>query len=245
MKETSLGVIGGMGPKATAVFFEKVVENTSASKDQDHINMVILNHATLPDRTSTILENKAEDFLQAIHRDIKLLEIAGVSNIAIPCNTAHYFYDKLVEMTDLNIINMVEETVKKILKKYGAGSRVGILATQGTLSSGIYEEACKKFDLELFVPEEDVRERTMKIIYDNIKCNLDVEATEIEDIILDMLSKHKCQCVIIACTELSCIKLRTEVAKHCVDAMNVLVEKSIELSGKVQKLKEDVCKKVE
>lgn len=235
MKQFKLGVIGGMGPKATAVFFEKVVENTAANKDQDHIDMVILNHATLPDRTSTILENKAEDFLKAIRGDFKLLELAGVSNIAIPCNTAHYFYEKLVEMTDINIINMVEETTKKILMKYGEGARIGILATQGTLSSGIYGEACKKFNLELFTPDEDVRERIMKIIYDNIKCNLDVEPAEVEDIILGMLSKHECQCVIIACTELSCIKLREEVAKHCIDAMNVLVEKSIQLSGKLEK----------
>ena len=242
MESKSLGVIGGMGPKATAVFFEKVVENTEAAKDQDHIDMIILNHATIPDRTSTIFENKSEDFLASIQKDIKLLEAAGVANIAIPCNTAHYFYDDMLEMTNINIINMIEETVKIIHKQYGEGSRVGILATQGTLSSGIYEEACRKYKLDLYVPEEAVRERTMKIIYDNIKCALNIDSSEIEEIIKDLINKEKCKCVIIACTELSCINLSPEVSKHCIDAMNVLIERSIELSGKRIKRTEG-CKK--
>ena len=237
MDYKSLGVIGGMGPKATAVFFEKVVENTSANRDQDHIDMVILNHATIPDRTSTIFNNNADEFLKCIEKDIRLLEIAGVANIAIPCNTSHYFYEKMQEMTKINIINMIEETVKRIRKQYGENSRVGILATQGTLGSGIYEEACKKYELELFVPDEDVRERTMKIIYDNVKCNLNVDASDIEEIIKDILLKEKCKCVIIACTELSCIKLSDEILGYCIDAMDVLVEKSIELSGKTLKKK--------
>jgi len=242
MESKSLGVIGGMGPKATAVFFEKVVENTEAAKDQDHIDMIIINHATIPDRTSTILENKEEDFLAGIQKDIKLLETAGVANIAIPCNTAHYFYDDMLQMTNINIINMIEETVKIIHKQYGEGSRVGILATQGTLSSGIYEEACRKYNLDLYVPEEAVRERTMKIIYDNIKCALNIDSSEIEEIIKDLINKEKCKCVIIACTELSCIKLSPEISKHCIDAMKVLIEKSIELSGKRLKRTEG-CKK--
>lgn len=235
MEHKSLGVIGGMGPKATAVFVEKVIESTAANKDQDHIDMVILNHATIPDRTSAIVESKYDDFLACIQKDIKLLEIAGVANIAIPCNTAHYFYDKMIEMTDINIINMVEETIQRIYNQFGENSKVGILATQGTLSSGIYEKACNKYNLQLYVPNEIVRERTMKIIYDNIKSNLNVDAREIEEIINDLLINEKCKCVIIACTELSCIKLRDEVAKNCVDAMGVLVEKSIALSGKKMK----------
>ncbi len=232
MESKSLGVIGGMGPKATAVFFDKVVEKTVAGKDQDHIDMVILNHATMPDRTSTIFENKAEEFLIAIERDLRLLEAAGVANIAIPCNTSHYFYKDLVRMTDINIINMIEETAGRIYEAYGEGSKVGIVATQGTLSSGIYEEACRKYKLELFVPEEAIRERTMKIIYDNVKCGLNTDSSEIEEIIKELLTREQCKCIIIACTELSCIKLSQEVAGYCIDAMEVLVERSIELSGK-------------
>ncbi len=232
MEENSLGIIGGMGPKATAVFYEKIIENTSAHKDQDHIDMVILNHATLPDRTKTILEKEEDTFLTLIHQDIKLLEYAGVANIAIPCNTAHFFYDKMQEMTQINIINMVEETVKSIYLKYGKNSKIGILATSGTISSGIYEAACHKYGMELYTPSEKQQEKIMKIIYTDIKGELVVDATEVEDIINDLVFKKDCSCIIIACTELSCIELSEDVTKHCIDAMNVLVQKSIELSGK-------------
>lgn len=232
MKQKKLGIIGGMGSKATSVFFERIVDSTDANKDQEHIDMVILNHATLPDRTAVIHENREEEFLNAIEKDIKLLEFAGVDNIAIPCNTSHYFYEKMTNMTDINIINMVEETVKKVHSRIGDKAKVGILATEGTLSTGVYEKVCNQYELDLYIPNKSIRQQTMKIIYDNVKNNSIIDSKELEQIIKRLLTEKKCECVIIACTELSCIKLSDDIAKYCIDAMDVLVEKAIELSGK-------------
>jgi aspartate racemase len=244
MEYKSLGVIGGMGPKATSVFFEKVIESTVTDKDQDHIDMVILNHATLPDRTSAILNHREEVFLESIKKDFKLLELAGVANIAIPCNTAHYFYEKMLEMTEINIINMVEETIREIYMKCGENSKVGIVATTGTISTGIYEYGCDKYNMQLCTPNESVQEQIMNVIYNNIKCHLDVDALEIETIINDLVFKENCDCVIIACTELSCIQLSDEVAKYCIDAMSVLIKKSIELSGRQTKSPQRTAKSI-
>lgn len=232
MKDYKLGVIGGMGPRATSVFFEKVVEATDAHKDQDHVNMIILNHATLPDRTSAIFKNEEETFLEAIKSDIKLLEIVDVSNIAIPCNTAHYFYNDLKKMTDINIINMIDETTKEIYNQYGENCNIGILGTKGTISSEIYEKSCKKYNINLLTPSESVQDETMKIIYDNVKGGLEEDSSKLESLIMDFIEKKNCKCVIIACTELSTIKLSNEVKKYCIDALEVLVNRSVELSGK-------------
>lgn len=232
MELKSLGVIGGMGPKATSVFVDQIIENTAADRDQEHIDMVILNHATLPDRTSVILGNRGEVFLEAVAKDLELLEMAGVANIAIPCNTSHYFYKDMQQMTHINIINMVDETLKEIYTAYGEGSKVGILATNGTVSSRVYNKGCSKYNMELYVPNEAVQEHIMDIIYNKVKRNLPVEPSEFEGIINDLLVKDNCDCIIIACTELSLIPLRNEISKFCVDAMAVLVKKSIELSGK-------------
>ncbi|MDP5275066.1 aspartate/glutamate racemase family protein [Chengkuizengella axinellae] len=232
MEDQILGVIGGMGPKATSVFFDKVVESTEAHKDQDHIDMVILNHASIPDRTRVILDKNEETFLNAIQKDINLLEVAGVDNIAIPCNTSHYFYDALVKMTDINIIHMVDETVKHLVETYGAGTKVGIMATNGTISSGIYEKSCNKHNIDLCVPDKELQEQIMNIIYHDIKNDLDADTHEIEAIIHDFIFKQDCSCVILACTEFSVIKLSEEAQNHTIDAMDVLVRKSIELSGK-------------
>jgi aspartate racemase len=232
MEHKSLGVIGGMGPKATSVFFDKVIEQTAAERDQEHINMLIVNHATLPDRTGVILSGEGQLFLQAVAKDLQLLEGAGVSNIAIPCNTSHYFYDEMQQMTTVPIIHMVDETLKVIAKQYGAAVRVGILATNGTVNSGVYRKSCAAYGLELHEPHAAMQEHVMDIIYNKVKKNLPVEPSEFEGIIEELLNEADCQCVIIACTELSCIPLRPDIASHCVDAMNVLIEQSIIRSGK-------------
>jgi aspartate racemase len=236
MESKSLGVLGGMGPKATSVFFDKVIENTDAHKDQDHLDMIILSHASLPDRTMSILEHEEEAFLESIRKDILLLEHAGVANIALTCNTAHYFHEQMQAMTKVNIINMVDETIKSIYLKYGLGSKVGILATNGTRRSGIYKDGCHKYNLEPYFPDAVVQDQVMNIIYNDVKGELVVDTnSKLEEIIKDLIFKENCQCVILACTELSCIKLTSEVAKYSIDAMDVLIEKSITLSGRTMK----------
>jgi aspartate racemase len=232
MEAKSLGIIGGMGPKATSVFFDMIIEQTVADRDQEHIDIVILNHATLPDRTSVILKNEGEQFLKAVAKDFKLMEAAGVSNIAIPCNTSHYFYNDMQQMTDINIINMVDETLKVIYETYGEHCKVGILATNGTVSSGVYRKGCDQYNMKLHEPDPAIQEHVMDIIYNKVKRNLPVEPSEFEGIIRHLLDHNDCQCVIIACTELSCIPVQAAVSNYCVDAMDVLVKKSIELSGK-------------
>ena len=86
----TLGVIGGMGTEATSYFFEELANHTKVSKDQDHIDTVILNHASLLDRTEAILSKKTDKLLELLIKDVKTLEKLGVKNIAIPCNTSHY-----------------------------------------------------------------------------------------------------------------------------------------------------------
>jgi len=184
----------------------------------------------------SILDHQEEAFLESIKRDIKLLEHAGVANIALTCNTAHYFHEQMQAMTNVNIINMVDETIKSIYLKYGVGSKVGILATNGTRSSGIYKVGCHKYNLEPHFPDAEVQEQVMSIIYNDVKGDLAVTTNDnLEEIIKDLIFKQQCQCVILACTELSCIDLSADVAKYSIDAMDVLVEKSIKLSGKTVK----------
>jgi aspartate racemase len=232
MKYNSLGVIGGMGPKATSLFFEKVIENTAADKDQDHINMVILNHTSLPDRTEVILNGNAECFLKPIKKDLMLLEKAEVSNIAIPCNTSHYFYNEIQSMTSINVINMIEETIKEVYDKFGVNSKVALLATNGTVQSGIYEQQCNKYKIDMLKPNPTMQQQVMDIIYKDIKGNMNLDASKLEAIIKELVYEKGCHCVILACTELSCIthNLSYDIVDYWIDAMDVLVEKSIEHS---------------
>lgn len=237
MAKYKLGVIGGMGSKATAVFYDQVIEHTVAGTDQEHIDMVILNHASLPDRTSVILAGEGERFLAQIEQDLRLLEFAGVSTVAIPCNTSHYFYDAIQAMTSMKIINMIEETVKTIYEHYGQHTKIGLLATNGTARTGIYAAACEKYNMELYVPDAVLQEQIMNIIYQNIKGDKPMDASEFEAIITYLLEEQGCSCVIIGCTELSCIPLSEAVAERTFDAMGILVEQAIQSVGKEVKRK--------
>lgn len=237
MDQKSLGVIGGMGPKATAVFFDKVIENTVAQRDQEHVDMIILNHATIPDRTTVILEGTEERFLSEVARDLKLLENAGVAHIAIPCNTSHYFYDEMQAMTSVPIIHMVDETVRMIHERFGSGIKVGVLATSGTMKSGVYARACEQYGLGHYAPDDAMQAQVMKIIYSNVKRDMDFSPDELQALIHELREHRGCECVILACTELSCIVLGPEFEEHVVDAMQVLVERSITLSGRTPKRK--------
>ncbi|WP_123042927.1 aspartate/glutamate racemase family protein [Cohnella candidum] len=231
MENKRLGIIGGMGPKATSVFMDRIIDHTVAERDQDHIDMLVLNHATLPDRTEVILENDGRKFLTAIEPDFRFMEHAGVSHIAIPCNTSHYFYDDMQGMTTIPIINMVEETLKVIAERYGKGSQAGLLATNGTVRSGVYRKAAERLGIRLYEPDASVQQQVMDIIYDFKKGKKDSSA-ELESVVRQLLDREGCDCAILACTELSCIPVSEETAAYCADAMDVLVRKSIELSGK-------------
>jgi aspartate racemase len=226
-----LGIVGGMGPMATSMFFERIVERTEANSDQEHIDVVILNHASMPDRTKAILSGDYDDFLNKMREDLELLERIGVSNIAIPCNTSHFFMKQMVEMTAIPIINMVTETANEVLSRYGKGTRVGILATNGTIQTGTYEQACEAVGLVFIKPEPELQEKVMQTIYD-IKSDMPVDVMAFEAIIRHMIDDMHCDCVILACTELSLIKIGPDAAVHCIDAMDVLIEKSILYSGK-------------
>ena len=235
MNNKKLGIVGGMGPMATSMFFERIVQRTVASKDQDHIDMVILNHATMPDRTAAILSGNYDDFLSQMKSDLETLEKIGVDHIAIPCNTSHFFMDYMLKMTHVPIINMVEETAVEILKRYGLNSKAGILATNGTIHTGTYERACQLHGINFVKPDQTEQDQVMKIIYD-IKSGKEVDLNLFNTIVMKMVQEEHCDCVILACTELSLIPLSPQIKTYAIDAMDVLIEKSILYSGKQVKV---------
>lgn len=219
-----LGVIGGMGPLATVNFYERVVLNTLAKCDNEHIDMVVLSHASMPDRTKCIIENKGGEFLEVIKKDFKILEDIGVEAVAIPCNTSHYFFNEFKKFTGLRIINMIEETILEV-KKRGI-EKVAVFGTLGTLNSKVYEKYANQHGLLVKEVSPEDKQAVMDIIYDIKETNcLDGRR------FVDILSRY-CDdetVGIIACTELSLLDIPRDI--NTIDALDVLVNRSIELSG--------------
>ena len=127
--EGILGVLGGMGPQATNTFYQRIIDRTQADTDQEHLRVLIWSDAKIPDRTAGILgtPEQAEAVFAHLLADAKLLEGAGCTVLAIPCNTSHYFADRLQAQLHVPIIHMIRETVKTIQAM--GKQTVGILAT--------------------------------------------------------------------------------------------------------------------
>ena len=231
-EEKVLGVIGGMGPLATQLFYRQIVERTDASCDQEHLNMIILNHAAMPDRTAAILSGDTEPLFRLLLTDAQKLEEMGAAAIAIPCNTSHYFADRMQCRLSIPIIHMIREAASAAAAR--GVQKVGILATDGTVRSGLYQDACRAAGLVPAVPSPDKQKLVMKIIYDGVKGGNPVDYNDFIAVEGD-LAAQGCQTAILACTELSCFKERYHLPEFYLDAMEVLALRSIEYCGKTVK----------
>ena len=216
-----LGVIGGMGPLATEIFYKYIIDNTPANSDQEHIDMVILSHATIPDRTTEIL-NGLNNYIEVVKKDFDILNNIGVCAIAIPCNTSHYFYERMCEFTNIPIINMVEETIKRC--KEEGYKKVSVLGTYGTVNSKVYDKYAQKHDIEIVTLDDEEKKDIMEIIYWVKATNKRRSERFLE--IVDKYSQNSK--VILACTELSVLDLDD---REVVDALKVLGDESIKRCG--------------
>ncbi len=225
-----LGILGGMGPMATQLLYKMIIENTVASCDQEHINMIILNHAEIPDRTEAIKSGNTEKLFGILSGDVAMLRQNGCTAIAIPCNTSHYFYGELQAKCDIPIINMVAAAIEDLRLSNPKIRKIGILATDGTLYSDIYKTECEKLGIEAIYPEPEVQKIVMDIIYNQIKKG---EAGNPADfaVIDSHLRELGAEGAILACTELSCYRENHPLSGFYVDALDSLCKKSITLCG--------------
>lgn len=159
-----LGIIGGIGPAATVDFMQKIIRNTSAARDQDHIRLIVEHNPQIPDRTANLVGQGADPTL-ALYSACKRLEANGAALIAMPCNTAHAYVARLQPGLSVPIVNMLSETVRHIGERCAGHARVGLLATTGTVSSGVYHEAARGAAFELIVPDARHQALVMESIY--------------------------------------------------------------------------------
>lgn len=224
-----VGVLGGLGPKATAYFMDLVIDNTKASCDQDHIDMIVYNHASIPDRTSYILGNSKDNPIPYLIKDAKMLESLGCNYLVMPCNTSHFMYDEIKESINIPLINMPYE-VSKLINENNEIKKVGILATKGTLKAKIYERYLEK---EVFYPSDETNNKVMDLIYEKVKKGVKVNKKEFYGV-LEEYFDNDCDALIMGCTELSVIVRDNDLYfdNRLIDSLKVLVDKTIELSGK-------------
>jgi aspartate racemase len=221
----TLGVLGGMGPLATVYFFEKVVLNTDANCDQEHIHIIIENNTNIPDRTSYLL-GKGDDPVPELIRTAKNLEKLGAEYLAMPCNTAHYFYDDIVREVNIPFLNMIEETLKYIKEKYKEEKKIGLLATDGTRKMGVYDRYFKGSGIELIAPEGKYQKNIMDFIY---RIKSDLRAAKIDGFneTVQFLKNQGVNVFVLGCTELSSAYYHFNIKGSFIDPMEILAKKCI------------------
>lgn len=228
-----LGVIGGMGPLATNLFYNMVIEKTDAESDQEHINMIILNHATMPDRTEAIKAGHEDEIFHKLLKDAQFLEESGACCIAVPCNTSHFILGKVQENISVPVINMIKgaaEDAKNAVKGIKS-PKIGIMATDGTIKIGLYQRELNAVGLEPVIPTLTNQEKVMKIIYDGIKKGEPVNSGDFKEIEREF-REMGCHKVILACTELSVYKIQENLSDYYIDAMESLADRAIAMCGK-------------
>lgn len=228
MSEQKLGVLGGMGPQATQVFYQFVLDRTDAVRDQDHLPTVILSDTGMPDRTKAILSGETEELYARLLKDARLLETCGCTVLAVPCNTSHYFVDRLQSEVEVPIIHMIREAAAALAAQ--GKKRPGILATEGTIRSGLYQKECAAFGLEAVAPDEEIQKLVTSIIYDEIKQGEKGSRDKFANIDR-ALRKAGCDCAILACTELSVFATYHPLPPYYLDAMMVLAEQAVTRCG--------------
>ena len=224
----TLGVIGGLGPIATAHFMELIIRMTEAATDQEHLDMIIYNRPSIPDRTGYILDQTKPNPLPEMIRVGNALARQGAKLIAIPCMTAHYFHRELTRYIEAPIVHAIHETAAH-LKKHGI-TKVGIMATDGTIRSKLFQQELERHGLEAIIPGEEGQKCVMSVIYDDIKAGRPAEMDKFEFASRELRTAGA-EAIILGCTELSLVKRDYPIGAGYLDAMEVLAQVCVRSCG--------------
>lgn len=229
MKKT-IGILGGMGPLATADLFQKIVCLTDAAGDNDHIRVYIDSNASIPDRTAAILHG-GPDPVPAMADSLRKLEACGADCVIMPCNTAHEFLPRLEPLTELPFLSMIGAAAKACRLRF-PGRTAAVLATTGTLSAGLYQKALAKEGVSFLIPDEEESAALMEVIYQGVKAGAPPERYQAAfRSVVDGLSGRGAEVFLLACTELPLAVQALRLELPCVDPTEELAKAAIRFCG--------------
>lgn len=222
-----MGVIGGMGPAASARFYALLTEFTKAERDCDHMEILIKSTPSVPDRTEFILGRSASSPLPHLAKAAKELCLAGAELVAVPCNTAEFFHAELQALCPAPVLRTAYESARFAAEK--GVKKLGILATEGTVRAGIYQKHLSALGVSFALPSRETQEEITELIYSRIKKGRAAESTVPECAVRE-LEKEGCERAVLGCTELSLITPCNR-QDFFIDSLAVLAARCVELCG--------------
>ncbi|MCR4904260.1 MAG: amino acid racemase, partial [Butyrivibrio sp.] len=227
-----LGVVGGLGPMATAIFMEMIINMTDAGCDQEHVKMIIYNMPTIPDRTKHILGLSKENPSTEIIKIGKRLVEDGACEIAIPCITASFYHDEIKKEIHVPVVNGIKEAGEYLCGRNV--KKVGVMATDGTMQCRLFDRQLDKCSIQCVYPDDENQKKVMHLIYDNVKAGKPTEMDVFNEVTEHLKSKGV-ERILLGCTELSVIKRNNTVPPECLDVMEIMARKCVNDFGKLKK----------
>lgn len=220
-----LGVIGGLGPMATAYFMELLTRMSDAKTDQEHMEVLIYSKPSIPDRTRYILGESGESPLPAMLSAGENLRDAGAKLLAVPCVTAHYFHGELEKVLGIPVIDGLAETAAYLAEE--KKTCAGIMATDGSVRSGLLQNALRNRGIRSIVPEREAQRKVMAMVYDEIKAGKPVDMEKFGQVSAELFERGA-QVILLACTELSLIKKENVLSAGYLDILEVIARCAVE-----------------
>lgn len=227
-------MLGGTGPAATAYFLQRLVERTEARCDQDHVRTLAFNDTAIPDRTAFLLGRSDPLSPRGAYRGRSASGSRGCDLLALPCNTAHGFFDELQGALGIPVVHMVRETAAAA-SAVGL-ARIGVLATSGTVAADLYGHEAARLGVDCLYPDSATQARANRIIFDEVKAGRFVEPAALEALAAPLRAAG-CDGVVLGCTELSLAfgGVTRAAGLPVVDALDVLADCVIMRAGRPPK----------
>ena len=221
----AIGILGGMGPQATVDAMNKIIKNTPAHRDQEHIPVITVSIPDIPDRSESII-NKNDRPFKKMSEYLKILDNANVGCIIIPCNTAHFWFDQLQQCTNTKMISIIESVVNFIEGSHT--EEVVILATSATVSSQLYQHKFIEKKIKYNLPTSTIQQQIMQSIY-TYKAGEIAESKKIMNQVIQLYGLNPKKKFLLACTEIPLI-LEEWIKNYpdiFIDATDVLIQNAI------------------
>lgn len=228
-----IGIVGGMGSHAAVSFFQQLIDRSPARTDQDYMEILLHNNARIPDRTENILYG-GEDPLPELVRSVRILENGGATIIVLACVTAHHYYNRLEEaLTQAKLFHIVRETADSACRMYPNLKQVGILATEGTIQTRLWQEELHRRQIEaLVLADADQEDYFNKVVYGPNGIKAGYRDAVLKNKLLagcQQLIAMGAEAIIGACSELPLVLSKEEVPVPYIDSIQVTVAQLIDV----------------
>ena len=228
-------IIGGMGTIATESYVRLLNHRVKINRDQDYLNYILVNDAQVPDRTSYIKDHTKPNFFYDLRDDVLGQAKLEPDFYVMPCNTAHYFYEDLSRLTPIPFLNMMRIAVHQFVEKYPEETKIGLIATEGSIYDHLYEDEIHRVDREVEFGGPEIQPMVNELIYSDIKEKGFVDGKLYHRILQKMHDEYGCNVILLGCTELSLAQEKApDHPYNVIDPQSILADVSIELALKIR-----------